>query len=230
MKRYALQELRELLLTTERCGYDPEGMTARTALDAAFTDLVALSNQAKGPKTKRHKSETVVQTDPLFIAAVKREFGPLKVDLAANEHNHQAPNWLGPGSDYPDALDKVLAWWHLGPGVWLNPPFDPIAPWVAKARTEAYRAYAERDEFGAGFQLLLLCPLSPGTNWWRDHVEPWATPIAVGRQKFVGRKDPFRRDLALCVYQSRPAKIPGKIYRWDWNNTALSAEIKDALA
>lgn len=232
VKRYTYRELHDLLVCVERCAYGPEGMTARGALGEAFAALVLLSNQPRGPKVKRHRSETIVQTDPLFIQAVVREFGDLTVDLAANESNHQADIWLGPGAVEADSLGERVTWWANSPNQWLNPPFDPILPWVRKAHTQALLANGHQREFPgvADFRLLLLCPLAVGTRWWRDHVEPWATPIAVGRQTFVGSEYPFPKDLALCVYQARPCKAPGKLYRWDWKNTALSAEIKKVLA
>ncbi len=51
--------------------------------------------------------------------------------------------------------------WHKIPGIlWLNPPFDNIAPWAKKCAEESRK----------GAKILFLTPASVGANWFSSHV------------------------------------------------------------
>lgn len=112
-------------------------------------------------------------------------------DLAASEANAKADAW------YDEEMNALARPWHqinapMGM-LWLNPPFDDIAPWAEKCA-------AECGQPGCA-PILLLTPASVGTNWFRDFVFRHALVFALnGRIKFVGSSDPYPKDLMLSVY------------------------------
>ncbi len=166
--------------------------------------------RVRGAAMKRGASNQDVRTPRVFLDAVEKRFGVIDFDLAAspgssvvNTNNRDDLSW-GPEED-----SLKQDWAELRGRLWLNPPFDPIAPWVRKCAETA----PQLDEAAA---ILLLCPLAVGTKWFRTFVAPFADVYNVGRITFVGATDPFPKDLALCVYCSEPPKHPGMIHHWDW--------------
>ena len=112
-------------------------------------------------------------------------------DLAASEANAKADAW------YDEEMNALGRPWHQinAPGgmLWLNPPFDDIAPWAEKCAAESVQPGCA--------PILLLTPASIGTNWFRDFVFRHALVFALnGRIKFVGASDPYPKDLMLSVY------------------------------
>lgn len=140
----------------------------------------------------RHRSNQGYATPPNFVRACEELFGRRVVwDLAASEANTKADRW------YDEAMNSLLQPWHRinAPGgmLWLNPPFDNIAPWAEKCATESALPGCP--------PILLLTPASIGSNWFRDHVFVQARVIALnGRIQFVGASDPYPKDLILSVY------------------------------
>ena len=94
---------------------------------------------------------------------------------------------------------------------WLNPPFDPMRPWVKKA--------AE-----SGCPVVMLFPNSPGSGWWHDYVDGHCLQIdLIGRLRFEGEKWVYPKDLSLAVYGS------GVIGRGRWDLRGLEGYKNDAL-
>jgi len=155
-----------------------------------------------GATLNRGRSRQAVRTPPEFLAAVEAKFGRLTFDLAATEKNAVCKRFF---TKRQDALTRR---WPVGLN-WLNPPFDNIAPWVAKCAEESRRP---------GVQILVLVPASIGSNWYRDHVEGKAAVIPVGnpRLKFVGHPDGFPKDLMLICYGlgQKRSVLP----QWQWKN------------
>ena len=150
------------------------------------------SSPKAGPTVKRHKSNQAYATPPNFIRACEEKFGRSIVwDLAANAANTKANFW------YDEDMNSLAQPWHtiFAPAgmLWLNPPFDDIAPWAQKCAIEsAIQGCAP---------ILLLTPASIGTNWFRDHVYERAKVLALnGRIQFVGATDPYPKDLMLSVF------------------------------
>lgn len=175
-----------------------------------------------GPSVKRYQSEQVVATPWAFIRAVEAKFGPLAWDLAATAENHKAPRWITPEQDTFKQNWAALLDGGLG---WLNPEFDPMRVWVAKCSMEQQR----------GAEVLSLAPASIGSNWFWDHVQPYATVYSVGRIPFEGSHKvypknhpragertcdpscvgccPYPKDLILSHYNQNPNH---ELQRWDW--------------
>jgi len=151
------------------------------------------------PIQKPGRSEQSVGTDPKFIAAVVRRFGPLVIDLAASHENAQAPNYLTEEDD-SFAHDWSAPTWPRG-NRWLNPPFSHIAPWALKCAEYA----CARDIVDANSPLLFLVPAGVGANWFRDHVADKARVLFLnGRLTFVGYNHPYPKDCMLCIYGDAP--------------------------
>jgi len=149
-----------------------------------------------GATLNRGKSEQVVRTPMEFIRTVEGRFGRIKWDLAATMDNQVTGglyegNFLGPGSGV-GCEDSLTTYWPFGDGtMWLNPPFADIAPWACKCSNVA----------SAPSWTLMLVPASEGTNWWSEFVHGIAMVYFLSpRITFVGSKDPYPKDLALCAY------------------------------
>lgn len=148
-----------------------------------------------GASYNRSKSEQVVSTPREFIMAVQKKFGRIKLDLAANAENSVTEGdfegkFYGPGSVMGE--NSLVSDWSIKDCVrWLNPPFAAIALWAQKCSYFSdHRAWT-----------LLLVPASIGTNWWMSHVDGKCMVYGLSpRITFVGSKDPYPKDLALCAY------------------------------
>lgn len=158
-----------------------------------------------GPSVNRHRSEQVVETPEDFLSSVRHRFGHITWDLAATKDNAKAFEFFTPEVN---SLDQP--WHKLDGWLWLNPPFDPITPWVRKCSQEA----------ALGAKILLLCPTSIGANWWRDHIHEQACVLMLQpRLQFVGHTHKFPKDLALCVYNGN-IKTYGY---WRWPTKSITA-------
>lgn len=162
----------------------------------------AVPSFAKGAAFNRGRSKQDYATPDDLIQAVVKKFGPLALDLAADDRNTKAPRWF---DEQVDSLkqDWVAAMRTAKPEswAWLNPPFGNIAPWAAKCSVESRR----------GGRILFLVPAAVGANWWRDYVHKRARVYFLnGRVCFDG-KNGFPKDCALCVYGMQPGY---EIWRW----------------
>lgn len=147
---------------------------------------------------KRGSSKQDYATPPEFMAAIARRFGTINFDLAASAHNAKHANYF---SERDDSLRQE---WHKIPGLlWLNPPFDNIAPWAEKCRAESK----------LGARILFLTPASIGSNWFSEHVFRSAFVHALnGRISFDGIA-PYPKDCILSVF-------PGDDFGvWNWRKT-----------
>jgi len=176
-----------------------------------------------GPSVKRGQSEQVVSTPWEFIYAVERKFGVVAWDLAANESNAKARKWISPERDTFKQNWAELLEGGLG---WLNPEFDPMVVSVRKCAFEQQR----------GAEFVVLSPASISTNWFWDHVQPYATVYSItpricfegshnlfpkGHPREGQRKcdpscvgcAPYPKDLMLSHYCAKPNH---ELQRWKW--------------
>lgn len=144
-------------------------------------------------------------TPPELLAAVRRRFGRLAWDLAANGDNSVTGKnrYFGPGAEFPDALK--IRWPNLSDWCWLNPPYATIAPWAEKCAAESAR----------GCRVLLLVPAAVGADWFNEHVRRYAYVLELTpRVRFVGHEHAYPKDLILCAYC--PERLVGRAsWRWD---------------
>jgi phage N-6-adenine-methyltransferase len=158
-----------------------------------------------GAAYKRGQSTQEYVTPDDFMAAVIKRFGQPDFDLAATAANSKA------GAKYfgieHDALDQ--SWVGVGQLLWLNPPFNLIAPWAEKCASES-RA-------GAG-KILFLTPASVGSNWYRDYVHQRAHVIFLNGRITFDPNHPdwgYPKDTMLACYGFKPG-----FEVWTWGQTA----------
>jgi phage N-6-adenine-methyltransferase len=143
------------------------------------------------PAQRPGKSKQDYQTPPELLRAITGRLGisNFAIDLAASAENAVCRSYF---DENFDSLRPEVTWnVQAGKWGWLNPPYANIRDWVKKASIEA--AY--------GAQIVMLIPASPGANWWRDYVQPFAYVTYLnGRVTFVGAEDPYPKDCALLLY------------------------------
>ncbi len=153
-----------------------------------------------GPRVSSGKdSEQVVGTPWEFIHAVEKRWGKIECDLAASAENTKAPLFFN------EEMDSFKKQWALCLGnMWLNPPFNDIAPWARKC--------AEQKEQGA--KIFFLVPASIDSNWWAEYVHDKACVLPIHpRIKFEGHDHLYPKPLTLILYSVEPIGYPG---RWLW--------------
>lgn len=144
------------------------------------------SKMTTGPTINRHRSKQDYSTPIDFMDAVRRRFGRPTFDLAASSDNTKCTSF------YSVEQDSLEQDWHMIPGLlWLNPPFNNIAPWARKC--------AEESE-GRGAQILLLTPASVGSNWFQDHVHGKAMVYALNPRLSFDGQNPFPKDCILSYF------------------------------
>lgn len=147
-----------------------------------------------------------------FLVAVRQYFGitVFDWDLAAHQDNHIVSRWLGPGST--EAEDSLTYDWdRLDGHLWLNPPFNDIAPWAKKCATTCGAPSSRRRT------IYFLVPASVGANWFAESVFPYARVYALqGRLSFDG-KAPYPKDCMLCVFTN--VHRTNGFAVWDWRYT-----------
>ena len=143
-----------------------------------------------------------------FIEAVERAWGVpyWSYDLAADEHNCKGRNWF---DEQQDSLSQN--WRQLDGYLWLNPPYNDIAPWVEKC----YRSTRT-----PGRSIFVLIPASVGSNWYLQWVHNKCDVYFLNpRLRFVGASAPYPRDLMLCAYGGQTQQEldnlhPPSVWRW----------------
>jgi hypothetical protein len=166
--------------------------------------------QGTGPHGKQ-----TYGTPPAFLNAVWARFGAVGWDLAATYENSVATDFISPernSLETPWPIYRSPRHPNEPVQMWLNPPFADIAPWAKKC-AEWVTGMAV-----PGSRIFMLVPAAVGTNWWRDYVSGKARVIAVSpRLTFVGCKDPFPKDCALCVYEVSWPEQPRIVEPWRWD-------------
>ncbi len=167
-----------------------------------------------GPTIARGKSKQDYPTPWDFIHACEKKFnGSIAFDLAASDVNAKAPSYY---TEADNALNQnwhrlPLDWWHQR--LWLNPPFDNIAPWAKKCAEEGAK----------GARILFLTPASVGSNRFRDYVHGVARVYALnGRIQFVGAEDPYPKDCILSVFGPKLSVFKPGFEVWTWGNELMS--------
>ena len=142
------------------------------------------------------------KTPDNFMRAVKHQFGTVGWDLAASPHNAQCHNY------FDEKLNSLNQdWTALETLLWLNPPFNDIAPWAAKCAHECTR----------GAEILFLVPASVGSEWFAERVYQHADVYLLrGRLSFDG-KSPYPKDCMLAHYRRGNEN---RITVWDWRKYA----------
>jgi hypothetical protein len=125
-------------------------------------------------------------TPRAFMEWIREKAGVEAFDLdpAADDESHWAPRWYSvapmPGSAGVDGLAQSWlpprAWFDQWPErslwrVFVNPPFDDLGPWTARAWEHCQRASLSDD------LALRIAFVLPGNRheqpFWQEHIEPF---------------------------------------------------------
>lgn len=181
------------------------------------------------PRQRPATSKQTYETPAAFIAAVKARFGvkAFAWDLAAVATTNKSLKgaYYGPDNRYTARRDAFANnWTELRGDLWLNPPFNNIAPWAQKC-AESAKPLADGGVRLEGKiltrkplrRIFFLIPASVGANWWVQWVhEKAAVYFLNGRISFDG-KGPHPKDTALVLYGENPGYF---VWRWkDGNRT-----------
>jgi phage N-6-adenine-methyltransferase len=177
---------------------------------AAATALISVADALKHnrpPRDKRHRSRQDHPTPWEFISAVEQRFGRIEIDLAATKTNAKAGRFITRRENSLKQNWDALLRGELG---FLNPPFDPVMPWVDKAIAEAVK----------GARFVMLTQASVDSSWfWK--MFPFCTSYALRRRMiFIGSKYVFPKPLILsafnCVRLGAEPGPCGRLHEWDW--------------
>lgn len=158
-----------------------------------------------GAAFARGASKQDYSTPRAFLNAVGERFGPIVFDLAAHADNCVVPRYFGPGGEEEDALHRKCFWSGCPAGnLWLNPPFDTIAPWARKCAEQALRA-------GDRQRIFFLVPASVGSEWFAQFVDGEGLVLFLRPRLSFDQKNSYPKDCILCVYGVEPGY---ECWRW----------------
>ena len=168
-----------------------------------------LIERGTGASFNRGKSKQNYATPQDFRTAVINKFGWPGFDLAADSSNHFANNhWSAPGTAFFDEEKDAFKqdWTALGELLWLNPPFDNIAPWAKKC----YEAARSKTK------ILFLVPASVGSNWFSHYVHNCAMVYFLSPRLCFDGKNPYPKDMLLASYNDLHyvGKCGYECWRW----------------
>ena len=134
------------------------------------------------------------ETPPEFLAWAVPKWH-LVVDAACNEENKKMPVGL------TDSLNSQWAdYCPPGMGVFLNPPFDVVAPWAKKA-----------IETGQRRRMVMLVNSSSGSKWWHEAAEActevWQSRGRIGFIHPVTQKPIKSNPLPQSVFVFEPGRL-----------------------
>lgn len=141
-----------------------------------------------------------------LISAMVRDFGVIRLDLAATEENSRCSAFISPEEDAlsVDWVERLQLMAKSNTDfAYLNPPFERVRPWMEKCR----------DEAAKGARILSLTKASLDSNWYQDVVAPNAASwILKDRVKFVGCPHVFTQALMLTEWGTGKRGLGF----WDW--------------
>jgi hypothetical protein len=184
-----------------------EGFIEYVAKDSPATRKILANN--------RHLSKQDHPTPWIFMSAVEQRFGLVEIDLAATAKNTKAGRFITPKQNSLKQDWDALLKGGLG---YLNPPFDPIAPWADKCVEEAIK----------GTRFVMLTQASVDSNWfWK--IFPYCTVYALHpRVTFIGSKQGFPKPLILsafnCVRLGAESGPCGRLHKWNWMIDAVGTQ------
>lgn len=155
-----------------------------------------------GATLNRGNSDQSIATPWEFIHAIEARWNiEFSVDLASEEITSKARYCITP------EMDTFTVNWTdrlRGDVGWLNPPFNPVEPFLKKCVEEAHK----------GARLIVLTRGDLCTNWYWDLIHPNAAIYAIQpRLQFVGQTAPYPFPLILSTW-NLPFKE--KLNRWRW--------------
>ena len=156
---------------------------------------------------RRFQSSGTHQTPVELVSAIEGRFDLIEIDLAANHRNAVMPRFI---SKKENALRRDWTKLLSGKMGYLNPPFDPVGPWIDKAVEEAQK----------GARFVMLCQASIDSDWFWQMFPLCAVYALSPRIKFVGHTTGFPKALILCAFNLLGHGVAksevGHVSRWFW--------------
>lgn len=156
---------------------------------------------------RRFKSSQVHSTPREFLTAIEGRFDLVYMDLAATERNKVVWRFISKKQNSLKQDWKKLLKGKMG---YLNPPFDPMRPWVEKIV----------EEYHKGTRFVVLSQASIDSNWFWQMFPCCAVYALSPRIKFVGNPTCFPKPLILSAFNLIGSGVNewevGHLARWDW--------------
>jgi phage N-6-adenine-methyltransferase len=122
------------------------------------------------------------ETPDNIFGPLNSEFG-FTIDVCAAASNTKCPTFFS-------KEDNALA--NTWKGIcWMNPPFNEIGKWVAKAYKSA----------GEGALVVCLVPSRTNTNWWHEYCMRGEIRFIKGRPIFKGAKHGLPQPLSIVIFR-----------------------------
>jgi phage N-6-adenine-methyltransferase len=174
------------------------------------------------PSQGQDLQEGVYRTPMNLLTPINRRW-PLTFDLAANVQNCAITRLHGSARHFTEVENALERDWAYvtkmaGGLCWLNPPYDDIGKWTAKAEAEAKR----------GWRGVMLIPSATGARWLVDYCLGAKIVFLIGRPVFEfinamdhknpakrgqPNTDPYGKDLLLAVFDGTRG-----VEWWDWRD------------
>lgn len=165
-----------------------------------------------GPTMRRFKSSQVHSTPDDFVTAVEGRFDLIGYDLAATRRNAVVPHFI---SKRQNSLRQDWTKLLKGKMGYLNPPFDPMKPWVEKII----------EEYKKGARFVVISQASVDSAWfWK--MFPYCAVYALSpRIKFIGNKTGFPKPLILSAFNLIGNGVHewevGHLAHWNWKRDTV---------
>lgn len=163
------------------------------------------------------------RTPQEFLEAVRREYGPITIDVAASAENAVCERFID------RAADGLRSPWFSGDSLtsqiaWCNPGFSSMPLWIAKACAETKGASPSPRI------ALVLGLCAPSTEWWRTMIQhAAAVRLLAPRIQFDPapgvKRSSNPRECALFVFRDpwslRERPPQPQILTWWWKERLL---------
>jgi phage N-6-adenine-methyltransferase len=188
----------------------------------------AIEYRPKRGTFNKSTSNSAVRTPVELIRALTRRYGKLAVDLAATagdqiegcdlyitpQVNSLEQDWAAIADQ---AYAKAIASDESGAHLYLNCPYNDIAPWIKKC--------AETGPRLNPCQLLIaVVPAATGAKYWKEHVDGKAFEQELGRIMFDGYAAGAMKDHMALLYSQDGDMYDAERYL-DWRGLLTPEEL-----
>ena len=166
-------------------------------------------------RPKRTASKQDWGTPPEVFNELSKLFGGFVIDGAADDKNHLADWWFGPGSplEVEDALNEseTFPFIPIHGNIFVNPPYSKLWPWVL-----TFERWATH-----GATVVALLPSRTDTDWFQfcmgSASEIW---VCRNRINFMGDSNSPIEGSVVVIWRPEHAQVNPSAYATFrlWNN------------
>lgn len=177
-------------------------LPSRRSGSSRIGEISRKTKPRKMPEQKPGRSKQDYATPRDFITAIEKQYGKITFDLAATKLNSVCKRY------YSRKQDSLKQPWPDKGVLYLNPPYENIAPWICKC-------YEHSKRLNFDGTILLLVPASIGSVWF----ETWGLRKAGikalrPRLTFQGINWPYPKDLMLLVFKRMRYGYNLEVWKW----------------